>query len=89
VPSASEQWRHNAACREYPTEWWFGRDRIRAREICRACAVQEECLEYALARPGLPGIWAETTEEERVQMRATRQVVDTPPENRKLIATDR
>jgi WhiB family redox-sensing transcriptional regulator len=74
VARPAEPWRLAAACREHPTDWWFGtiHDRKRARAVCRGCAVRPECLEYALARPVLPGIWADTTSEERACLRLAR-----------------
>ena len=70
----SEPWRLDAACRQHPTEWWFGntRERIRAGAVCRGCEVRTECLEYALAHPAMLGIWAATTGEERTRLRLAR-----------------
>ncbi len=41
----------------------------RAREICAACHVSEECLEFALETNERTGIWGGTTEEERKSLR--------------------
>ena len=40
-----------------------------ARRICAACAVNDECLEFALATNQEAGIWGGTTEEERRKLR--------------------
>jgi WhiB family redox-sensing transcriptional regulator len=37
----------------------------RAKEICGQCAVQQECLNYALVNRERYGIWGATTETER------------------------
>ena len=44
-------WMRDALCKEYPRAWWFptrGESVVEAKAICRCCAVQFECLEYAL-----------------------------------------
>lgn len=45
-------------------------DRTRtARRLCRACPVAAACLDYALNRRWLTGIWADTTTDQRYRMR--------------------
>lgn len=52
-------WLHDAACRGYPTQWWFAGDgrnlttktAKRAVSICDSCTVREQCLEWALSVP--------------------------------------
>lgn len=75
-------WHRDALCREpaYDPAWWFPRgrpinqERIAelAREVCRRCLVQENCLAHALADPGLVGVWGGTTERDRARMRKLR-----------------
>jgi len=36
-----------AACREYPSEWWFGQAKQRAKAICADCPVRSECAQEA------------------------------------------
>jgi excisionase family DNA binding protein len=51
---------------------WFGgdhRETLRAKAICAACVVQSECLEFAVGRADLLGIWAGTTPHERAAIR--------------------
>jgi WhiB family transcriptional regulator, redox-sensing transcriptional regulator len=36
-----------------------------ATELCHACPVREDCLDFALARPELVGVWGGTTQMER------------------------
>jgi hypothetical protein len=69
-------WQDQAACRPYPTWWWFTDDRPEAVEafvICTNCDVGEACLGFALDHPELVGIWAATTERERVDLRTMRR----------------
>jgi len=40
-----------------------------ARAVCQACPVRLRCLEWALERPDLEGIWAATTPMERRRIR--------------------
>ncbi len=68
----AEDWRADSVCREHPTRWWFGadhRETMLAKEICAGCVVQVPCLEFALGRPELLGVWAATTPGERAAMR--------------------
>jgi len=72
----SGSWRSDSVCRTYPTRWWFAgdyRESTRAKEICADCVVSSACLEYALSRPDLLGIWAATTPNERAAMRRDRR----------------
>ncbi len=65
-------WRAASFCRKFPTRWWFGgdhRETTRAKDICAGCVVRTPCLEFALGRPELLGVWAATTPTERVAMR--------------------
>jgi WhiB family transcriptional regulator, redox-sensing transcriptional regulator len=71
----SESWRLDAACRAHPTAWWFATgkyERALARVVCNGCVVRAECLEYALVRPKLLGLWGATTADERDTMRSRR-----------------
>jgi WhiB family redox-sensing transcriptional regulator len=70
-------WEFDAACRPYPTSWWFSFDEpenVEAFLVCRQCPVAEQCLTFAVERPALVGIWAATTVEDRVQIRRRRRV---------------
>jgi WhiB family transcriptional regulator, redox-sensing transcriptional regulator len=44
----------------------------RAKAVCADCPVRIPCLEHALERPELQGIWGGATEPERDRMRSTR-----------------
>lgn len=43
-----------------------------ARRACASCPIQEHCLEWAVDRPDLDGIWAGTTPLERRRIRVGR-----------------
>lgn len=74
-----EPWRQDAACRPYPTEWWYPADGMnwtntrRARRICAACLVKEDCLISALRR-NEDGIWGGLNIKERRAMRRSYNV---------------
>jgi excisionase family DNA binding protein len=72
---ALQSWRSDSMCRQHPTKWWFGGhgDSSLAKAICADCAVRAPCLEFALARPDLLGIWAATTPTERTVLRRERR----------------
>ncbi len=66
------QWRRDSACKPHPTQWWFAghpKEITRAKRICASCPVAAQCLEYAVARPALLGVWAATSATERAAMR--------------------
>lgn len=78
-------WRVESVCREHPTQLWFAassRDIATAKQLCGDCAVQSACLEFALSRPELLGIWAATTPSERAVIRreARAEATATPVE---------
>ena len=67
-------WRTNAACRGADSNLFFP-DRgdnaavAQALAICATCTVRAECLEEALSRPELLGVWGGKTAVERRQIR--------------------
>lgn len=73
----NEPWRDQAACKGYPTTWWFperghGKDTAKkARAICRSCPVQLDCFQHALDRIE-EGIWGNTSIKERQAFRTPR-----------------
>jgi excisionase family DNA binding protein len=65
-------WRVDSMCRQHPTQLWFAaspRDIATAKALCGNCTVRSACLEFALSRPELVGIWAATTPSERAVLR--------------------
>ncbi len=80
-PDPSE-WQANSRCRAYPTRWWFAgdaRETALARSVCTTCPVEGPCLEFALSRPDLLGIWAATTPTQRASLRRVRQTGSAGP----------
>ncbi len=74
-------WRDDAACRDEDPELFFpiGTTGIAleqvnaAKRVCARCAVQEDCLEFALASNQDAGIWGGLTEDERRTLKRSRQ----------------
>lgn len=70
-------WHERAACRETDPDAFFPDEHGQmlhlsvARRVCRACPVQAECRDYALARPALVGVWGGLTVNERIRLRRT------------------
>jgi WhiB family redox-sensing transcriptional regulator len=57
-------WMRDALCREHPQLPWFptvGQDPRPAQDVCAICLVRVECLDEALAQPGVAGVWGGTT----------------------------
>lgn len=62
-----EAWRAYANCKGLGPDLFYPETDITdaAKEICRACVVREECLEYALANREKFGVWGGMTKNER------------------------
>src|SRR6201986_5446466 len=66
-------WWRSAACLEADPELFFpvsahvpGAGEIaRAKDVCAACRVRGQCLQYALATRQVHGVWGGTAEDER------------------------
>jgi WhiB family transcriptional regulator, redox-sensing transcriptional regulator len=61
-------WRVDAACRGLDPEIFFperGDDLRPARDVCRGCTVQVQCLEYSVKWHEKHGVWGGTSERER------------------------
>jgi WhiB family transcriptional regulator, redox-sensing transcriptional regulator len=79
--AAGENWRVIAACRLVDPELFFpisaaGRcleQVVEAKNVCARCLVQAECLTFAQRTGQAHGIWGGLTEEERIQVRRSRQ----------------
>ncbi|WP_420640337.1 WhiB family transcriptional regulator [Candidatus Poriferisocius sp.] len=73
-------WRCQAACRDTDPDLFFpigstgmALEQIEsAKVVCRACAAQAACLEFALATNQDSGVWGGTSEEERRAIRRRR-----------------
>jgi WhiB family redox-sensing transcriptional regulator len=74
-------WSDLAACRDVDPELFFpitskgpGAFEIaRARSVCRGCTVRPECLDWALDREILHGVWGGLCEEERMDILRSRR----------------
>lgn len=78
-------WIDDSLCRGRPTQWWFAGDgrnlnsrtSRRAVEICNACPVRTECLDWALSLPQpWHGIFAGMSPQQR-QLEKQRREHDT------------
>lgn len=80
MSDVEHSWEDRAACRGPNAALFFSPEsferkvdrRIReqkAKQICRACVVQKECLQYALQIDEPHGIWGGLNETERKALR--------------------
>jgi WhiB family redox-sensing transcriptional regulator len=72
---ARPEWFARAACRGKDPNLFvppFSSAGARAKAVCSACAVVDACLDYALRRPDLSGVWGGKTERERNRLRGHR-----------------
>ena len=71
---ASEDWRKDALCIEYPDVEFFperGHPGEPARAVCARCLVRAECREFALSSSETlaHGVWGGTSPQERKALR--------------------
>ena len=69
---SEDDWREDALCREVDPDRFFpekGGTTAPAKQVCRRCAVAEECLAYALEHDERFGIWGGLSERERRQLK--------------------
>jgi WhiB family redox-sensing transcriptional regulator len=72
VLAGDPQWQERALCAQTDPEAFFpekGGSTRHAKQICSACWVQAECLDYALAHDERFGIWGGLSERERRRLR--------------------
>jgi len=68
-------WQDKANCMGVDPDLFFperGASTREAKEVCRGCVVQEDCLEYAIANGEKFGIWGGMSERERRRVRRAR-----------------
>jgi WhiB family redox-sensing transcriptional regulator len=68
-------WQRQANCMGVDPDLFFperGASTREAKEVCRGCVVQEDCLEHALANGEKFGIWGGLSERERRKIRRRR-----------------
>jgi WhiB family redox-sensing transcriptional regulator len=66
---------HGGICHDKPKELFYpevGTDARKAKEVCRACPVRIECLEYAIENGEKWGIWGGTSHRERQAIKRAR-----------------
>lgn len=69
------EWHRRGLCADEDPDLFFpshGSPGTKAREICAACAVREQCLDYALDADQL-GIWGGLDQQERRNLKRKRQ----------------
>lgn len=67
-----QEWQEQALCAQTDPEAFFpekGGSTREAKRICQACAVRDECLEYALEHDERFGIWGGLSERERRRLK--------------------
>lgn len=65
---ADDSWEDRSACRGADVELFFSveeEDQQRALELCARCEVRQECLESAIERREMYGIWGGMLESDR------------------------
>ncbi len=70
-------WRDDAACRDADPDLFFPvgttgpalRHLDEAKQICRVCPAQTQCLAWALDHEVADGVWGGTTADERLAIR--------------------
>lgn len=78
-PSSVEpdEWRELARCSGVNPDLFFperGASTYEAKQVCRACPVKAECLEYALVNGEKFGIWGGLSELDRRRLRRSRSI---------------
>ncbi|MEO6121590.1 MAG: WhiB family transcriptional regulator [Acidimicrobiales bacterium] len=70
-------WKDKANCMGVDPDLFFperGASTREAKEVCRGCVVQQDCLEFAIANSEKFGIWGGMSERERRRVRRARAV---------------
>ena len=68
-------WTEEANCKGADADIFFperGASTRKAKSICRACSVQEDCLEFAIEQSEKFGIWGGLSERERRRIKRQR-----------------
>src|SRR5258708_6723943 len=79
IDVSGDSWMSDALCLEYPRDWWFpsrGEPIDRARDVCRRCLVQRECLTLAIVEGLDQGIFGGTSPKDRRRLRVQRVPLD-------------
>lgn len=86
TPLDADDWMQEAACKGLPADWFFPTNKRlplegehatysdkQAKNVCKKCPVQEQCLDYALSEDIDLGIWAGMGNRERKRQKAARR----------------
>ncbi|HVC25230.1 MAG TPA: WhiB family transcriptional regulator [Acidimicrobiales bacterium] len=79
VGQIDQEWQSRANCMGVDPELFFperGSSTREAKEVCRGCVVQQDCLEFAIANGEKFGIWGGMSERERRRVRRSRVLHD-------------
>ncbi|MDH4168598.1 MAG: WhiB family transcriptional regulator [Acidimicrobiia bacterium] len=82
-------WQDYANCLGVDPDLFFperGASTREAKEVCRGCVVQEDCLEYALRNGEKFGIWGGMSERERRRIRRQRALARAAAEESSVTA---
>ena len=77
VGAAGGDWKSKANCMGVDPDLFFperGMSTREAKEVCRGCVVQGDCLEFALENGEKFGIWGGMSERERRRLRRARAI---------------
>lgn len=72
APDEALDWQDDALCAQTYPDAFFpdkGGSTREAKQVCAACPVRAECLEYALTHDERFGIWGGASERERRRMK--------------------
>jgi WhiB family redox-sensing transcriptional regulator len=70
------EWTKKALCAEIDPEIFFpdkGDKTAHVKQICKACDVRAECLEYSLQNNERFGVWGGLTEHDRRRLRSRKK----------------
>lgn len=70
------EWTKKALCAEVDPEIFFpdkGDKTAHVKQICKACTVRAECLEYSLQNNERFGVWGGLTEHDRRRLRSRKK----------------
>ncbi|CAM4304853.1 Transcriptional regulator WhiB2 [Corynebacterium hadale] len=70
--AVEKEWQDQALCAQTDPDAFFpdkGGSTREAKRICKACAVRDECLEYALEHDERFGIWGGLSDRERRRLK--------------------
>ncbi len=85
------RWRELAACRGADLDLFFpsrGEPAGPARQVCAACPVRQQCLDYAITNRVVHGIWGGLTERERRALRSLWVRASRRERDRAILATE-